>query len=87
MRNKSSLNQKKATTLYKIIIHFCTGLTIQQFNTILAETSSLTEASNGLRTVLGIYLSKLRTGEPNRRLATLFNVSRRTLSRVHIGAM
>lgn len=34
------------------------------------------------RTALGIYLTKLRSGEPNERLATLFNMSRRKLERL-----
>ena len=62
-------------------IFFWTGLTIAQFNTVLEETPSLTQTVNRSRTVIGVYLSKLRTGESNERLATLFNMSRRTLER------
>lgn len=52
-----------------------------QFNEILRETPTLGEGNNRPRTILGVYLSKLRSVESNERLSTLFNMSRRTLQR------
>lgn len=62
-------------------LHFWVGLNYEQFNIILNQTPSIAEQSNRPRTVLGVYLAKLRTGESNERLASLFNMSRRTLER------
>lgn len=62
-------------------LNFWVGFNYQQFNTILNQTPSISERSNRPRTVLGIYLCKLRTGETDERLATLFGMSRRTLER------
>lgn len=62
-------------------LHFWVGLNNDQFAQILSETPSLGGDNNRPRTILGIYLSKLRSGESNERLATLFNMSRRTLER------
>lgn len=54
---------------------------MEQFNTVLKETPTLTHVVNRSRTIIGVYVSKLRTGESNERLATLFNMSCRTLER------
>lgn len=62
-------------------LFFWVGYNYEQFNVILHQTPSISEQSNRPRTVLGIYLAKLRTGETNERLATLFGMSRRTLER------
>lgn len=62
-------------------LHFWTGLTKNQFDSILRLTPSLRDRSNIPATVLGIYLTKIRTGAPDERLATKFNISRRTLER------
>jgi hypothetical protein len=62
-------------------LHFWTGVTKNQFNSILRLTPSLNNRSDIPATVLGIYLTKIRTGSPDERLATLFNMSRRTLER------
>ncbi|KOB67974.1 Vacuolar protein sorting-associated protein 13C [Operophtera brumata] len=60
------------------ILHFGTDISHQQFINIMDETPSLQEYSNG-KTMLGIYLCKLRSGEPNRRLASIFGMPRQTL--------
>ncbi|CAH2092973.1 unnamed protein product [Euphydryas editha] len=62
-------------------LHFWTGLTLEKFDAILAETPSLSERARNPRTILGVYVTKLRSGEPNERLATLFKTSRRELER------
>ncbi|XP_045510487.1 uncharacterized protein LOC123705641 [Colias croceus] len=61
-------------------LFFWVGFNYEQFNIILNQTPSLANQSRP-RTVLGVYLTKLRTGESNERLASLFGMSRRTLER------
>ncbi|XP_063395621.1 uncharacterized protein LOC134680420, partial [Cydia fagiglandana] len=61
--------------------HFWTGVTKYHFNVILNQTPSLRDRSDRPATVLGMYLTKIRTGEPDERLATRFSISRRTLER------
>ncbi|CAH2109131.1 unnamed protein product [Euphydryas editha] len=62
-------------------LHFWTGLNHNQFNELLDQVPSLRRGSNTPRTDLGIYLSKIRTGEPSIRLSTVFNKSRQTIDR------
>ncbi|KAF9809405.1 hypothetical protein SFRURICE_003502 [Spodoptera frugiperda] len=62
-------------------MHFWTSLTKIQFNSILQRTPSLGTRSDCPATVLGIYLVKIRTGESDERLASKFNMSRRTFER------
>lgn len=61
-------------------LHFYTGMDKIQFNRILNQTS-LRDRTNSSATVLGLYLVKIRTGEPDERVASMFNMSRRTLER------
>ena len=58
-----------------------TGLTTSEFQLVLEQTPSLLEQSNKPNVVLGGYLMKLRTGEPNERLASLLKISRRKFKR------
>ncbi|KAJ0181193.1 hypothetical protein K1T71_003278 [Dendrolimus kikuchii] len=62
-------------------LHFCTGVTKNQFNTVLQLTPSLHNGTESPALALGIYLTKIRTGEPDERLLTKFKMSRRTLER------
>lgn len=61
--------------------HFWTALTKNQFMTILDQTPSLRNRSDRPATTLGMYLTKIRTGQSDERLATKFQISRRTLER------
>lgn len=61
-------------------LHFWVGLNGSEFRSIILQTPSLRAYSDN-RTILGLYLAKLRTGESNERLANLFKMSRRTLER------
>lgn len=63
-------------------MHFWTGRSFEQFEEILEQTPSLSQRCKNPRTALGIFLTKLRTGESNERLATLFNMSRQNLERL-----
>ncbi|CAH2092865.1 unnamed protein product [Euphydryas editha] len=80
VNNTSRLDFESPMGLDENELHFWTGLRSEQFNNILEETPSLSQRKRP-RTVLGIYLTKLRTGETNERLATLFNMSRSQLQR------
>ncbi|KAF9405654.1 hypothetical protein HW555_013702 [Spodoptera exigua] len=59
-------------------LQFWTSLSKSQFNSILRQTPSLRVRSDCSATVLGVYLVKIRTGESDERLASKFNMSRRT---------
>lgn len=61
-------------------LQFWTGLNRENFDSLLSETS-LDQQSRTPRTDLAVYLCKIRTGEPNNRIATIFNVSRRSVDR------
>lgn len=56
-------------------IHIRLGFNREQFSEIFRQTPSLTGSNS--KTTLAIYLMKLRSGESNERLATLFQMSRR----------
>lgn len=62
-------------------MHFWTGFNNNQFQLILEETPSLIERCREPRQALGIYLTKLRTGDSNDRLASQFRMSRRSIGR------
>lgn len=74
---------------YEIIndkeFHDWTGLTIEQFRNLLENTPSLNQRKNK-KTILAALLAKLRTGDSNARLASIFKTSEATYSRLlHIG--
>lgn len=77
--NKNILDFEDIANMDPNEIHIRLGVSRDQFNTILEQTPSLSESN--AKTKLAIYLMKLRTGDSNERLATLFNISRRTLER------
>lgn len=81
IEQRSNLDFKNIEEIEDNEFHFWTGLTKYQFNVILNQTPSLGDRSVHPATVLGIFLTKIRTGEPDERLATKFNMSRRTLER------
>lgn len=60
---------------------FWTGRNRASFNDLWSQIPSLHRNSNTLRNDLAIYLCKIRTGEPNNRIASLFNMSQRTVGR------
>lgn len=63
------------------ICHYWTGLNVSEFLTLVNELSSLDNYVKSLKSSLAIYLTKLRTGDSNKRLASLFQMSRNTLDR------
>lgn len=56
-------------------LHFSIGLSHEQFNDLYEQVPSLHRRSSSPREDLGIYLTKIRTGEPSVRLGTDFNKS------------
>ncbi|XP_047543175.1 uncharacterized protein LOC125075506 [Vanessa atalanta] len=62
-------------------LHFCTGLNHEEFNRPLEQTPSISQRSQRPKTVLGAYLMKIRRGEPNERLSSRLDMSRRSLER------
>ncbi|KAF9411151.1 hypothetical protein HW555_010013 [Spodoptera exigua] len=62
-------------------VYFLTGRSFEQFNRMFVETPSLSRRSKRPKTALAAYLIKLKTGEPNTRLADMFHISRTTLER------
>lgn len=76
INNRTRFDFETLSSLNNSELMFWTGFTLEQFNVILEETPSLAEKCRHPRSVLGAYLTKIRTGEPNERLATLFGVTR-----------
>lgn len=74
-RKKKLLDFEKIDEISPDELHNWIGISHQQFYRILEETPSLQERSNR-NTILGIYLSKLRSGAPYRRLETVFGISK-----------
>lgn len=62
-------------------LHFWTGLNHNQFRSLLEQTPSLNRRSITPSEDLGVFLCKIRSGEPSIRLATVFNKSRQTIDR------
>lgn len=78
---RSGLNFDNIESMTISELHFCTGLNHQEFNRLFEQISSISQRSRRPKTVLGAYLIKIRTGEPNERLASRLNISRRSFER------
>lgn len=63
------------------LCHYWLGMTAAQFHELLSEIPSLREQVPSASVALSIYLVKLRIGDSDDRLASLFQMSRRTLER------
>ena len=61
--------------------HYWLGLTEVQFNDLLKSIPSLNNEVTNPSLALSIFLVKLRTGDSNQRLATLFQLPRSTLEK------
>lgn len=81
LEQKNELDFENINAIDDNELHFWTGVTKEQFNSFLQLTPSLHNRNDKPATTLGIYLTKIRTGEPDERLATKFKMSRRTLER------
>lgn len=69
LQRGSSLDFNAKGALSDEEMHFWTGRNNEQFESILEQTPSLIQESRNPRTALGIYLTKMRTGDSNERLA------------------
>ncbi|XP_046976180.1 uncharacterized protein LOC124542264 [Vanessa cardui] len=81
LRRQSRFNFDNIESITTSALHFCTGLNHEEFNRLLEQTPSISQRSQRPKTVLGAYLTKIRTGEPNERLSSRLDMSRRTLER------
>lgn len=63
------------------LCHYWLGLTAAQFHELLAEMPNLQYEVPNASVALSINLVKLRTGDSNDRLSSLFQISRATLER------
>ncbi|RVE55314.1 hypothetical protein evm_000212 [Chilo suppressalis] len=63
------------------LCHYWLGMNAEQFDELLACVPSLLQSVKNPRLALCIYIVKLRTGDSNERLSSLFQMSRRTLER------
>lgn len=81
LENPSTMFDFDLSTVEENELRTWTGLTIAEFNLVLEQTPSLRQRSDQPNVILGGYLMKLRTGEPNIRLASLLKTSRRTFER------
>lgn len=81
LEQRSFLDFENVDEISEYEFRFWTGLNREKFMTLLSQVPTLHQQSDTPRRDLAIYLSKLRTGEPNDRLATAFNVSRRSIDR------
>lgn len=75
------LNFEQYQTIDPREFHTWTGLNHDQFENLLQHTTSLDNDSKK-KTILAALLTKLRTGDSNLRLATIFKTSEATFSRM-----
>lgn len=90
MDNMLSIMEKAATrkidftnirSLDPNLCHYWLGMDADQFEELLAFIPSLNEEVPSASVALSIFLIKLRTGDSNERLSTIFKMSRRNLER------
>lgn len=81
MERKAFFNVEDTNEISEEDLQFWTGLRRENFESMLSEIPSIGQQSTTPKTDLAVYLCKLRTGEPNNRIGTIFNVSRRSVDR------
>lgn len=64
LERKGNVDFERLHEISEEDLHFWTGMNHNQFESILQETPSLRQ-TNKCNTVLGVYLCKLRSGEPH----------------------
>lgn len=77
-RNADLMDFENVDEMPNHICHYWTGLNVLEFLALYDEIPVLRNVSNG-KTCLAIYLTKLRTGDSDNRLSTLYNMPRSTL--------
>lgn len=63
------------------LCHYWLGMSAEQFHELLSCVPRLSEVVPNSSIALSLYLIKLRTGESNERLSTLFRIARSTLEK------
>lgn len=81
LESRGQLDFENMSHIAEDSLHYWTGLNHEKFERLLQQTPSLRRESRTPQTDLGLYLSKLRTGEPNRRLGSVFNIPNTSESR------
>ncbi|KAJ8736536.1 hypothetical protein PYW08_007192 [Mythimna loreyi] len=81
LEKKHTLNFEDMSEITEDNLHFWTGLNHTQFNHLISQIPSLRQLSSSPQLDLGVYLSKIRTGEPSVRLGTTFDLSRQSVDR------
>ncbi|XP_022834004.1 uncharacterized protein LOC111361820 [Spodoptera litura] len=78
---KYHIDFSNIATMPAYLCHYWLGMTSNQFHDLLNSIPSLSDSVPNATIALSMYLVKLRTGDSNERLATLFEKSRTTLER------
>lgn len=73
-----TFNFEQVSQMENVLCHYWTGLTVVNFLNLFNSLPHLTFKRP--KNALAIYLAKLRTGESDRRLSTIFAVSRPTIT-------
>lgn len=78
-KDKTNIDFDNVNNISPEDLYYLTGVTQQQFEIVLNETTSLLNQCRRPKTALGIYLLKKSSGEPNTRIASQIGVSRKTI--------
>ncbi|GBP09565.1 hypothetical protein EVAR_76566_1 [Eumeta japonica] len=81
LESRSRLDLENINEVSEDDLRYWTGLNHSQFEQLFQQVPSLHRQSVTPRTDLGVYLCKIRTGEPNTRLCTTFGLAKTTLRR------
>ncbi|GBP32916.1 hypothetical protein EVAR_20093_1 [Eumeta japonica] len=81
LESRSRLDLENINEVSEDDLRYWTGLNHSQFEQLFQQVPSLHRQSVTPRTDLGVYLCKIRTGEPNTRLCTTFSLAETTLRR------
>ncbi|GBP34211.1 hypothetical protein EVAR_30764_1 [Eumeta japonica] len=81
LESRSRLDLENINEVSEDDLRYWTGLNHSQFEQLFQQVPSLHRQSVTPRTDLGVYLCKIRTGEPNTRLCTTFGLAETTLRR------
>lgn len=77
---KSGIDFEDLDSISPEELYHHTGLTREQFLTILSENPPLSQNTKRPKTVLGCYLMKMRSAEPDNRIACHLNINMKTVS-------
>lgn len=78
---RNDLDFSNPSNMSPVMCHYWIGMSGDQFNELLLTVPSLCENVPNAGLSLSIFLVKLRTGDSNERLSTLFKIPRSTLER------